>query len=166
MSSKSLALVAVASLCFAGCTVQPRAAAPAAPVAVAPPPAPAQTPIAQPATKPDAKKNARQKSSSGSAAADATKYWSYEDVKRALKKEDGSGNAAEMMKGKVAKLTAKKAKQAGSFYVVRRDEIYFTCDGASAANVKNGTITGTLRGTEFWDGPVLTIVYLDNCAPA
>ncbi|MDM0029654.1 hypothetical protein [Variovorax saccharolyticus] len=169
MSSKSLAVVALASLCFAGCTVQPRAAAPvpAAPVAVAPPPAPAQTPAAQPATKPDAKKNARQKASSGSAAADATSYLTYEDIKRDIRKEiAGSGYTDEMWAGKAARLNAKNLNKEGYFYLVKRDDIFFTCR-SRAPGFKAGMITGTLLGTEFWDdGSKVKIVSLEKCAAA
>lgn len=79
MSSQSLASVAVASLFFAGCTVQPRvaASAPAVPVAAAPAPAPAVPASA----KAEASKNGCQKAVSA-----ATDALDYAAVKRASKK--------------------------------------------------------------------------------
>lgn len=86
MSSKSLVLVAAASILFTGCTFQPRAAAPApaAPVATAPSPGPA--PALAPTSKADASKNARQK---GSASAGAPGTLDYQAIKLAIKKEKG-----------------------------------------------------------------------------
>lgn len=92
---------------------------------------------------------------------------SYDDIKRDIKKEiAGAGYTDEMWTGKIAKLNAKNLNKEGYFYMVKRDDIYFTCK-SRAAGFKPGMITGTLLGTQFWDdGSKVKIVTLDKCAAA
>lgn len=154
MSSKSLALVALASLCFAGCTVQPHAAAPApvAPVAAAPAPAPA--PALAP-TKADASKNGRQKGVS--AALD------YAAVKRASKK---GYDGMDAIHNKTVKLDAKNMDKHGYFTMKRADNIFFNCT-SRAPGFKPGPMTGTISTSEFFDdGSKAHALGLANCAPA
>ena len=159
MSSKSLALVALASLYLAGCTVQPRAAAPApaAPVATAPASAPAPTPAPAP-TKADASKNGRQKGAS--ATPDALDYAA---VKRASKK---GYDGMDAIHNKTVKLDAKNMDKNGYFTMKRADNIFFNCI-SRAPGFKPGPMTGTISTSEFFDdGSKAHSIGLANCAPA
>ena len=157
MSSKSLALVALASLCFAGCTVQPRAAAPAPSAPVATAPASAPTPAPAP-TKADASKNGRQKSASA-----ATDALDYAAVKRASKK---GYDGMDAIRNKTVKLDAKNMDKHGYFTMKRSDNIFFNCT-SRAPGFKPGPMTGTISTSEFFDdGSKAHSIGLSNCAPA
>ena len=157
MSSKSLALVTLASLCFAGCTVQPRAAAPAlaAPVATAPASAPAPGPAP---TKADVSKNGRQKAVSA-----ATDALDYAAVKRASKK---GYDGMDAIHNKTVKLDAKNMDKHGYFTMKRSDNIFFNCTSRTPG-FKPGPMTGTISTSEFFDdGSKAHSIGLANCAPA